>query len=161
ALSVPRSDHARLGTFPTTAVLVVASASAIVLIRALSYLLFEQFGFDSDQAINGLMAKHLSEGRAFPLFFYGQTYMLAVEAWVAVPFFWIAGPTVGALRSSLAAWNIAFAVLLLAGLQRGAGLRPWTALVPALFFLAAPPSVAKQLMEAQGGIIEPFVYIGL
>src|SRR6185295_10946690 len=122
---------------------------------------FEQFGFDSDQAINGLMAKHLSQGRAFPLFFYGQTYMLAVEAWVAVPFFWIGGPTVGALRSSLLAWNLAFAALLVVGLQRDAGLRRWTAVVPALFFLAAPASVAKQLIEAQGGIIEPFVYIAL
>ena len=35
----------------------------------------EQSFFDSDQAIVGLMAKHLSELRAFPVFFYGQTYM--------------------------------------------------------------------------------------
>ena len=87
--------------------------------------------------------------------------MLAVEAWVAVPFFWIAGPTVGALRSSLVAWNFAFAALLIVGLHRDGGLRTWIAMVPALFFLAAPPSVAKRLMEAQGGIIEPFVYVGL
>lgn len=158
--SVPRTDHSRFGALPVDQAAVIAAAFGLVLLRALTYLLFEQFGFDSDQAINGLMAKHLSEGRAFPLFFYGQTYMLAVEAWVAVPFFWIAGPTVGALRASLLAWNVAFAALLIAGLRRDAGLSRWTAIVPALFFLAAPPSVAKQLMEAQGGIIEPFVYIG-
>jgi hypothetical protein len=28
--------------------------------------------FDADQALAGLMAKHISEGRAFPVFFYGQ-----------------------------------------------------------------------------------------
>ena len=159
--SAPLSDRARAarplaGLAPTLAV-----AAALVVLRALLYLLFEQVAFDSDQAINGLMAKHLSEGRALPLFFYGQTYMLGVEAWAAVPFFWIGGPTVGALRCSLLLWNMAFAVLLLVGLQRDAGLRPWTALVPALFFLAAPASVAKQLVEAQGGIIEPFVYIAV
>jgi hypothetical protein len=161
AESVPRSDRSRISALPVNAAAVIGAACGLVLLRALTYLLFEQFGFDSDQAINGLMAKHLSEGRAFPLFFYGQTYMLAVEAWVAVPFFWIAGPTVAALRSSLLAWNVAFAALLIVALQRDAGLWRWTAIVPALFFLAAPPSVAKQLMEAQGGIIEPFVYIGL
>jgi hypothetical protein len=140
---------------------VLAVVVALVGFRTLVYLLFEQLAFDSDQAITGLMAKHLSQGRAFPLFFYGQTYMLAVEAWVAVPFFWIAGPTVRALRFSLLAWNIAFGVLLVVGLQRHAGLRPWAALVPALFFLAAPASVTNQLINAQGGIIEPFVYIAL
>ena len=159
--SVPLSGRARFGAPFAGAAPVLAIVVALVVLRALVYLLFEQVAFDSDQAINGLMAKHLSQGRAFPLFFYGQTYMLAVEAWVAVPFFWIGGPTVGALRFSLLTWNIAFGVLLVVGLQRDAGLRPWTALVPALFFLAAPASVSKQLIEAQGGIIEPFVYIAL
>ena len=144
------------GLAPVLAVVVV-----LVVLRAAVYLLFEQIAFDSDQAINGLMAKHLSEGRAFPLFFYGQTYMLAVEAWIAVPFFWIGGPTVLALRCSLLAWNIAFGVLLVAGLSRDTTLSPWAALAPALFFLAAPPSVASQLINAQGGIIEPFVYVGV
>ena len=134
-------------------------AAALTLWRAAVYLLFEQVGFDSDQAIVGLMAKHLSEGRAFPLFLYGQTYMLAVEAWTAVPFFLIGGATVGALRFSMLAWNIAFAVLLVVGLQRDAGLRGWTALVPALFFLTAPVSISGQLLAAQAGTIEPFVYI--
>jgi hypothetical protein len=138
---------------------VLGVAVALTLLRALVYLLYEQVGFDADQAIIGLMAKHLSEGRAFPLFLYGQTYMLAVEAWTAVPFFWIGGPTVGALRFSMLAWNVAFGVLLVAGLQRDAGLRGWTALVPALFFLAAPVSISGQLFAAQAGTIEPFVYI--
>jgi hypothetical protein len=61
----------------------------------------------------------------------------------------------------MVAWNIAFGVLLVAGLRRDAGLRAWTALLPALFFLAAPASVATRLIDAQGGIIEPFVYFAL
>ncbi|HKB11158.1 MAG TPA: hypothetical protein VKD69_10900 [Vicinamibacterales bacterium] len=157
--SAPDSARPRASPLPIDLVVVIAIAAALIVLRSLSYLLFEQFGFDSDQAINGLMAKHLGEGRAFPLFFYGQTYMLAVESWVAVPFFWIAGPTVAALRTSLLAWNLAFASLLIAGLHRDDRLEWRLAIVPALFFLAAPPSIAKQLIEAQGGIIEPFVYI--
>ena len=81
--SVPLSGRARFGAPFAGAAPVLAIVVALVVLRALVYLLFEQVAFDSDQAINGLMAKHLSQGRAFPLFFYGQTYMLAVEAWVA------------------------------------------------------------------------------
>jgi hypothetical protein len=125
------------------------------------YLRFEELGFDSDQAIVGLMAEHLARGRAFPLFFYGQTYMLGVESWVAAPFVLVGGPTVAALRLSVLAWNLAFALLLLTGLQRDPGSQPWTAFAAALFFVAAPGSVAAQLMASQGGIIEPFVYIAI
>ena len=42
---------------------------------------------------------------------------------------------------------------------RDGGLRGWTALVPALFVLAAPVSISGQLFAAQAGTIEPFVYI--
>jgi hypothetical protein len=140
--------------------LVIGFVSAVIVFRALVYLLFEQLAFDSDQAIIGLMAKHLSQGRSFPLFFYGQTFMLGVEAWAAVPFFLVAGPTVFALRLSILAWNIAFGVLLVKGLQR-AGLPLSSALTASMFFVAAPASVSTQLMVAQGGIIEPFVYIAV
>ena len=136
---------------------VLGAGVAIVVFRALVYLLFEQVAFDSDQAIVGLMAKHLIQGSAFPLFFYGQTFGLAVESWVAAPFFLIAGPTVVALRLSMLVWNIAFALLVIIGLARDGGLRPWSAFVAALFFLAAPLEISLQLMTA----IEPFVCIGL
>ena len=153
------SSGARPARFRIDAVIVVTAA--LVLLRAVAYLRFEQLEFDSDQAIIGLMAKHLVEGRALPLFFYGQTYLLAVESWVAALFFAIGGPNVFTLRLSILAWNIAAAVLLVKGLQQNARLRPWVALVPALFFILAPPSIASQLMAAQGAIIEPFVYVGV
>lgn len=159
--AISLSDRARFDSWLSERTAVFVVVAGIVIFRTLVYLLFEQAAFDSDQAIVGLMAKHLMEGRAFPLFFYGQTYMLGVEAWAAVPFFLVAGPTVPALRLSMLAWNIAFGLLIVAGLQRDAGLRPWSALLPALFFLAAPASVSTQLVTAQGGIIEPFVYIGV
>lgn len=139
--------------------IVFATATLAVILRSLVYLLFEQLAFDSDQAITGLMAKHLIEGRAFPLFFYGQTYLLAVEAWVAAPFFLIAGPSVAALRTSLLVWNLAFAWLVIAALHRDMRLNAWLALVPALVFVLAPPSIATDLMNAQGAIVEPYVFV--
>src|SRR6476646_4598334 len=88
--SIPLLSRDRAGL--RLSALVIGVAVTLTLFRALVYLLFEQVGFDSDQAIIGLMAKHLSEGRAFPLFLYGQTYMLAVEPWTADPFFGAGGP---------------------------------------------------------------------
>src|SRR3954470_16037173 len=143
----------------TTLRLVVSIAAALVVLRALPYLLFEQLAFDSDQAIVGLMAKHLVERRAFPLFFYGQTYMLAIEAWAAAPFFVVAGANITALRLSILAWNIAFIVLLIVALRRDGALEDWWTLAPAALAAMAAPSVATQLMAAQGGIAEPFVWV--
>ena len=134
-------------------------AWALIFARSFVYLAYEQAYFDSDQAILGLMAKHLSEGRAFPLFIYGQSYMLAVESWLVVPIFWIAGPTVAALRFSLILTNCTVATLLIAGLWKWAGLRPWYGLVASLFFVFAPPFTSAHLVEAGGGNIEPFVYV--
>src|SRR5215475_6846715 len=92
--------------------LAIGAAAALVVFRSFVFLRYEQ-NFDSDQAIVGLMAKHLSEFRSFPLFFYGQNYMLGVEAWIAAPFFWVGGPTVAMLRLPLMLINIAVVVLLL------------------------------------------------
>jgi hypothetical protein len=137
----------------------LAIAIMLVIARSFVYAAYEQSHFDSDQAIVGLMAKHLSEGRAFPLFFYGQSFMLGVEAWLAVPFFWIAGPTVAALRASLILTNIGVVTLLVVGLVRWGGLRPFWALAASAFFALAPPVTAARLVEAQGGNVEPFFYV--
>jgi hypothetical protein len=49
-------------------VLAVIGAWLVLLARSLVFIVYPQSFFDSDQAIVGLMAKHLIEGRAFPLF---------------------------------------------------------------------------------------------
>ena len=40
----------------------------LVVLRSIVFVFWEQSFFDSDQAITGLMAKHLIESRAFPVF---------------------------------------------------------------------------------------------
>lgn len=122
------------------------------------FLQYEQADFDADQAIVGLMAKHLSEGRAWPLFFYGQLYMMGVQAWMAAPVFLWLGPTVLALKLPLLVINVATGGLLVWLLVRDVGLRAWQASVAALFFAALPPVTASRLVQAQGGTIEPLFY---
>ena len=137
--------------------LVVSAAIALVLLRSFVFLCYEQ-NFDSDQAIVGLMAKHLSEFRAFPLFFYGQNYMLGVEAWIAVPFFWLGGPTVTMLRTPLLLINIAVVLLLIKLLIDG-GLQPGLALAAALPLAGCGPVAAAQLMTVLGASVEPLLYV--
>src|SRR4051812_50224726 len=71
---------------------------ALVVLRSLVLVFWEQAQFDSDQAITGLMAKHLAELRAFPLFYYGQSYMLAVEASLAAAMFIPFGASAATLK---------------------------------------------------------------
>jgi hypothetical protein len=137
---------------------VCLTAVALVLFRSLVWTLWEQSDFDSDQAISGLMAKHLAELRAFPLMFYGQQYMLAVEAWLTAPFFALFGVSVLTLRLPLIAINIVVACLLIDRLVRDAGLTPRAALIASLFFLVPPPVTASRLVEAASNI-ESFLYV--
>jgi hypothetical protein len=137
-------------------ILCLAVAAAIVLLQAIVPLTVEQY-FDSDQAVYGLMAKHLSEFRTFPLFFYGQNYMLGVQAWLAVPLFWIGGPTVAMLRTPVIAMNVAVALGYVWFLARQ-GLRPRYALAAALPVIAFTPAKAMEFGAVYGAGIEPFGY---
>jgi len=129
----------------------------IVLLQAYIPLTVEQY-FDSDQAVYGLMAKHLSEGRAFPLFFYGQNYLLGVQSWLAVPAFWIGGPTVAMLRTPLVLLNLSVALGYTWTLAR-LGLRPAVAFAAALPLIAFTPVKAMEFAAAYGAGIEPFLYV--
>ena len=137
----------------------LSAALALVALRSFVLLLYEQ-NFDSDQAIVGLMAKHVSEFRGLPLFFYGQNYMLGVESWIAVPFFWVGGPTVTMLRLPLALINAAVVALLFAEIV-GRGVRPGLAFVAVLPIAACGSLASAQLLTALGASVEPLLYVVL
>ncbi len=136
-----------------------AAAVSLVLGRSAVFLLWEQAGFDADQAVYGLMAKHISEGRAFPMFAYAFQYMLAVQAWITAPLFAVFGPSVAVLKVPVVLVNVVTGCLLVWLLHRDGGLRPGTALVCSLFFLLAPPALAGALVETGGANPEPFLYV--
>ena len=137
----------------------IAVAVALVIARSTVFLLWEQSAFDSDQAIFGPMAKHIAEGRAFPMFIYGDRYLMAVQAWLAAPLFLVFEPSVALLKLPVVLINAGTAALLVVVLHRDAGLRPATALLASLFFAAMPPVMAKLLTETGGGNPEPFLYV--
>jgi hypothetical protein len=83
--------------------------------------------------------------------------MLGVQSWLAVPFFWIGGPTVAMLRSPLVLLNLSVALGFIWFLWRQ-GLRPRLALLAALPVIAFTPAKAMEFGFAYGAGIEPIGY---
>jgi hypothetical protein len=136
-----------------------ALAVALVLLRSFVATYYEGFYFDSDQAIVGLMARHLSRGQGFPLFYYSLNYILGVQAWIVAPFFMLGRSSVALARAPFVALNAVVAVWLLRRFTDDLRLRPATALVAALPFIIPTPAVSAHLLQLAGACVEPFVYV--
>jgi hypothetical protein len=132
-----------------------ALAVALVLLRTAVFLFRGYVDFDSDQAIIGLMAKHLSEFRRFPLFYYGQNYMLGAQAWLVAPLFWVARPSIGIQKIPLVAFNVVTAVLLLRLVISNLALRPALAFLAALPFVVPTPIISASFLQS----VEPAMYV--
>ncbi len=104
---------------------------------------------NSDEATMGLAALHIAEGRHFPVFFYGQHYMGVLEAYLAAPLVWLAGPHTLALRLPVLAMYPVFlwAVYRLARRLYSPGL---AVLSVALLALGSDRIVKNQLIAAGG-----------
>jgi hypothetical protein len=139
--------------------LAMAAVALVITARSLAFLAFEGLHFDADQAVQGLMAKHIAEGRAFPIFTYGQRYILALSAWLSAPLVWLLGPRVFVIKLVPLAFNLVAASLALWLLRRDAGLSRRFAVL-ALLPLALPGVVTtSRLTECAGGNVEPFAVI--
>jgi len=55
--------------------------------------------FDSDEAVVGLMARHINQGHTIPTFFYGQDYMGSLDAILSAAGFRLFGESVHTLRA--------------------------------------------------------------
>src|SRR3954465_1177041 len=139
--------------------IVLAAMTALIVWRSGVLVFWQETQFDADQAVIGLMAKHLSEGRAFPVFMYGQSYILGVEAWMAAPLFLLVAASVTALKLPLLCINAAVALLLVRLFEREAGLRPALAAAAAAPFILPAPGTAAHLLDASAAILEPFLYV--
>ncbi|WP_148083471.1 glycosyltransferase family 39 protein [Micromonospora sp. Llam0] len=96
----PRSDDVRLQVtdrFHPATILTALCVILGVLYRFFA-LLWSSPPTNSDEAIMGLAAIHISKAENFPAFFYGQDYMGVLEAYLAAPIFALFGPSVIALR---------------------------------------------------------------
>ena len=67
---------------------------------------------NSDEGTMGLMARHIAYQGELPIFFYGQTYMGALEAYIGAPLFFLFGPSFFSLRLGLVLFYAAFLLAL-------------------------------------------------
>jgi hypothetical protein len=114
---------------------------------------------DGDEAILGLMAKHLAEGRDAPIFFYGQAYGLSFfEVAAGAVAFRLAGVGHVQLKLAMLAMWLVGVIAMFTALARLMGPRRalWASLVFALL-----PAWAVWSMKARGGYLTAFAATAL
>jgi len=134
------------------------AAALLVTFRALPYAWWATLAFDSDQALVGLMAKHIAEFRAVPVYQYGLPYIVIVSAYVTAPFMWVLGATPLALKLPVLLMNIAVGVVTVSAIARTA-VSPSAAVLLALPVLLPSGIVSAGLMDALGMTVEPAVFV--
>jgi hypothetical protein len=139
--------------------LFTCAAVVLVLLRGFVPAYYEGFDFGADQAIVGLMARHLSTLHDFPLYYYGLNYLLGVEAWIIAPFFLLFRSSVAAMRIPFVILNVIVAVWLMAEIGERLRLSRAVSFTAALPFIMPNPAVSSQLLGTAGACVEPFVYV--
>lgn len=115
--------------------------------------------FDSDQAIIGLMARHILLNGERPLFFYGQSYMGPGEAYVAVPFFALLGSSALSLRLAMLPLTLLFLVEMYVLGRVAYG--PVTGLLTLAWLTMGPSIAVYRGLTAEGGAQEAMALGGL
>jgi hypothetical protein len=96
----------------------------------------QRIPFTSDQAIVGLMARHILAGKGHPVFYYGAAYAGSIEPHVVAGVFALLGPSVESFRAAMA---ILLAVLVGGIVLLARRILGPTGAMGALAYLAIPP----------------------
>jgi hypothetical protein len=132
----------------------LVALAAIAVVSRLPQLLSPNLLLDGDECTLGLMAKHLAQGKEFPIFFWGQHYgLVSVEAAAGALAFLIVGTNALALKlAMLALWTAGVLFLFLAQSRILGNARSfWITSV-----LLLSPAWAVWSMKARGGYITSF-----
>ncbi len=129
---------------------------ALCILSRLPQLLGHNLLLDGDEAIVGLMAKHLREGRGVPLFFWGQAYGFSlIECGICAAAFLIGGATDYSVKAAMLLLWTTGVVFLYKTFRREAGGRSlWPLLITLLFILS--PAWSVWSMKARGGYLTAF-----
>ncbi len=106
----------------------------------------------ADEGVVGLMGKHILEGRSLPVFFYGQTYLGALEAYLAAAAFALFGVSLLSLRLVTFACSLSllWAVYSFSELVSSKAAARWATALVAL----SPFYFLQWNLKARGGFIE-------
>lgn len=131
-----------------------AALTVVAVVSRLPQLTSPHLLLDGDEAILGLMAKHIAEGREVPLFFYGQTYGLsAIEAAVGAIAFRMAGVGDIPLKLAMLAIWVVGVIGLYVAMARLLG--PRRAFWGTVLFVLLP-AWSIWSMKARGGYLTAF-----
>ncbi len=90
------------------------AAGALILVAVLLRLLLISQNWpvlDSDEGTMGIMALHIAYHGEHPIFFYGQSYMGVIQAYIAAFLFHLIGPSLFSLRLALVLLGLLFFVV--------------------------------------------------
>jgi hypothetical protein len=107
---------------------------------------------DGDEAVVGLMARHIAFLGELPVFYWGQPYLGSLEAFTAAPLFWVFNSSTALLKLVPTAYSLGFLVVCAVMGRRLFG--PAAGLATAAY-LAVPPAMwAVWSTKARGGYAE-------
>jgi hypothetical protein len=135
-IDAPELSRPRIFFGVNTSFLSLFCALSIAVIMKASLLLANVVSFNSDEAIVALMAKHILDG-ARPTFFYGQTYMGSLDAFLVAGGFLIFGEHIWVIR--LIQGTLYLGTLLTTVWIGKKAFGSWKVGILAAWFLAIPP----------------------
>lgn len=107
---------------------------------------------DADEAIVGLMARHILDGGEWPIFYYGQNYMGSFEAILSAGVFWLIGASSTALKVVPLVFSLYLIVAIYIFTKHIAS--EWAAKVAVLLAAFPPSALTIWSTKARGGFVE-------
>lgn len=130
--------------------LLALTFAALAIAARLPFLLSSKIAFDSDEAVEGLMARHVLHGE-FPAFFWAQAYKGVPEVYAAAAAFAAFGSNVLVLKSVTLVFFAAYIALNFALIDRIAG--RWAAAGASLLLILCPPALVFWSLDASAEFI--------
>ena len=153
-LSAGPSTAIRAGAGRARHLLAFAAIAVVTIAARLPFLLRADRFFDSDEAVEGLMARHVHLGE-FPAFLWGQRYKGVPEVYLSSAVFRAAGSSVVALKAVTLACFVVFLCLNFRLVERVCSRS--IAWIATAFFIAGPPSLVLWTLSGSAEIVMTLV----
>jgi hypothetical protein len=128
--------------------------AALTVSVRLPFLLRAERFFDSDEAVEGLMARHVAHGE-HPAFLWGQQYKGVPEVYLNAAIFSVTGPSVVALKATTLACFVLFVCLQFLLLEALCSTRiAWMA---SALLILGPPSLVLWTLSANAEVVMTFL----
>jgi hypothetical protein len=124
--------------------------AALAIAARLPFLITGKIPFDSDEAVEGLMARHVLSGE-LPVFFWGQAFKGVPEVYAAAGAFALFGSSVAVLKSVTLTFFATYVALNFALLDTVAS--RWLACAASLLLIFAPPALVFWSLDASADYI--------